>query len=153
MAQNKKSVWSLIILICTIATLAILIGTIVVTAVGLPGLIEQAKELAISEGATADEAGAIAAVVGGVAVAVLVISSIFYFFEILGGFLFSLKGRWGIFCIVIAVLSVVTSIYNLISGISNHAGGATIAIDAIGLAVNLLFGVACVKHLQENRAA
>ena len=153
MAQNKKSVWSLIILICTIATLVILVGTIIVTSVGLPAVLEAAKQAAIAEGASASDADLVAGVVGGVAIAVLVISSIFYLFEILGGFLFSLKGRWGIFCIVIAIISLAFAVYSLINGITNNSGAGTIVINAISLAVNLLFVVACFKHLQENRAA
>lgn len=152
MAQNKKSTWSLIILICTIVTLVLLVSSIVTFSIGLPTVLEEAKQAAIAEGANPDDAALAASIVAGVAIAALAIGAIFDVFKIIGGFLFSLKGRWGVFCIVLAVLSIVAGVWNLVNGISNHAGGASIAIDAIGLAVSLLFGFACVKHLQENRA-
>jgi len=152
MAQNKKSVWSLIILICTIVTLVLLVASIVTFAVGFPTVLKEAKEAAIAEGADEEAVAIAVAVVSAVAIAALVISSIFDLFKVIGGFLFSLKGRWGVFCIVVAVLSIISGIWSLVNDISNHAGGASIAITAIGLAVSVLFGVACVKHLQENRA-
>ena len=152
MAQNKKSVWSLIILICTIVTLVLLVSSIVVTVVGLPAALEAAKQTASESGASQADIEIAVAIALGTVIAVLVIASIFDVFKIIGGLLFSLKGKWGIFCIVVAILSIVAGAWDLINDITNHAGGASIALAAIGLAVSLLFGFACVKHFQENRA-
>ena len=152
MAENKKSIWSTIILVCTIVTLILLVASIVATAVGLPAVLEEAKAAAIAQGVTPEEANLAATIAVGIVVVVLVFSSLIDIFKIIGGFLFSLKGRWGVFCIVVAILSILSGVWGLVNNITNKAGGLTIAFTAIGLAVSVLFCVACFKHLQENKA-
>ena len=151
MAQNKKSIWSIIILVASLVTLALLVTSIVLTAVGVPSALEVAKQEAIAAGSTAEEAELIAGVAIAVVVVVLVIGSLFDVFKVIGGLLFSLKGRWGIFCIVVAVLSIAGGIYSFINGLTNHAQASNTIIDGIKLAVSLLYGCACVMHFKENR--
>ena len=151
MAQNKKSIWSTIILVCTILTLVILVATIVVTTVGIPAALEQAKQAAAGQGLSPEEIELAASVAIGAIVVALVLASILEIFEVIGGFLFSLKGRWGIFCIVISILSSVSSLYSVISSITQKSSALTITFGFLGLAVNILFCVACFKHYQENK--
>lgn len=150
MAQNKKSIWSLIILITTIVSLVLLIAGVVTLALGVPAAKDVAYNAAIESGNSADEATVIASVAVGTLIGVFVVSSIFDVLKIIGGFMFSLKGRWGIFCIVVAILGLVGSIGTLISDITNKAGAGSIAINAVSVAVDALLVVACFKHRAEN---
>ena len=151
MAKNKVSVWAIIILVATIIALALLVFSIVTTALGIPGVIEAAKQEAANQGLAEDEAVVVAnlAIVG--VIIALVLGSIFDILKIIGGFMFSLKGRWGIFCIIVSVISLALDIWSLISDIQNKVGVASIIGASIGLAISLLLCVACFKHRAEIR--
>ena len=149
MAQNKHSIWSVIILIATIISLVLLVTAVVMTAIGIPDVLALAKQTAIDSGVTAEEAELIAGIAVGAVIAALVFSSIFDILKIIGGFMFSLKGRWGIFCIVVSIISVATGIWSLISNITNHVAAGSIVVSSIGLAVSVLLCVACFKHRAE----
>lgn len=149
MAKNKMSIWAVIILVATIISLVLLVTSIVLTTIGIPGVMETAKQAALDEGVTADEANILAVAAIGVIIAALVFSSIFDILKIIGGFMFSLKGRWGIFCIIVSLISLATGVWSLISNISNKVGVGTIITDSISVALSLLIVVACFKHRAE----
>ena len=151
MAQNKHSIWSVIILVATIIALVLLVTSIVLTAMGIPTVLAVAKQTAIDSGVTAEEAELIAGIALGGVIAAMVFASIFDILKIIGGFMFSLKGRWGIFCIIVSIISVATGIWSLISDITNKAGAGTIVVTSLGLAVSVLLCVACFKHRAELR--
>ena len=153
MAQNKKSIWSVIILIATIVALALLVTSIVVTALGVPTALAVAKQAAIDGGVPAEEAELAAGLAIGAIIAALVFSSVFDVLKIIGGFMFSLKGRWGLFCIIVSIISAVIGIWALISNIVNKAGVGSIVVSALELAVSGVLVVACFKHRAENNAA
>ena len=151
MSQNKKSIWSIIILVATIVTLVLLVASIVTTSVALPGVMEEAKQAAISGGATQEEATLAVAIATAAVVVAMVFASIFDLLKIIGGFMFSLKGRWGIFCIVVSILSLASSIWGIVSNVTNGTGTASLVITIISLVVDLVLVVACFKHYQEVR--
>ena len=150
MAKNKMSIWAVIILIATILSLIVLVSSIVLAVAGIPTAMEAAKQEASTvEGISeADINLAVGIAVGAIIVA-LVFVSIFDVLKIIGGFMFSLKGRWGIFCIVVSILSLIGSIWSLSSNISNHGAIGTIATSIIGLLLDLLLVIACFKHHAE----
>jgi len=149
MAQNKKSIWSFIILIASIVALVLLISSIVVSAIALPAQIEAAKQSL--QGTVPAEELEIAVILSvSVIIAAIVFNSIFDILKVIGGFMFSLKGRWGIFCIIVSLISVATGIWGLVSDIKNNSGVAAIAISGASLAVSLLLCVACFAHRAEN---
>ena len=143
------SIWAVIILVATIISLVLLVTSIALTAIGIPGVMETAKQAALDEGVSADEANIIAGAAIGVIIAALVFSSIFDILKIIGGFMFSLKGRWGIFCIIVSILSLAGGVWSLISDISNKVGAANIITDSLSVALSLLILVACFKHRAE----
>ena len=149
MAENKKSVWSIIILVATIISLIILVASIVVLAVGLPATIAAARQAAIDQGTPQAEVDMVVSLAIGVVIFAFVLASLFSVFKIIGGFMFSLKGRWGIFCIVVSILSAVSGIYSLVTDITNKSSAATITISIIGLIIDVLLVVACFKHRAE----
>ena len=149
MAENKKSVWSTIILVVTIISLVLLVLTVILTVVAIPAVTTAAKQAAEQEGLKPAEVDLAVSVVIGSVVAALVISSAFQVLKIIGGFKFALQGKWGIFCIVVAILAVGFGIWSLISNIANKAGGATIATTSISLIVDVIFCIACFKHHAE----
>ena len=144
------SIWAVIILIATILSLIVLVSSIVLAVAGIPAAMEAAKQEASTvEGISeADINLAVSITVGAIIVA-LVFVSIFDVLKIIGGFMFSLKGRWGIFCIVVSILSLIGSIWSLSSNISNHGAIGTIATSIIGLLLDLLLVIACFKHHAE----
>ena len=151
MAKNKMSIWALIILIATIISLVLLITAVVTTVIGIPAVTETAKQTAIEQGLTAEEANIAAAAAVGILIAALVFSSIFDILKIIGGFMFSLKGRWGIFCIIVSIISLAMGVWALISGIKNKVGVATVITDSVSVAISLLLVIACFKHRAENK--
>ncbi|MBR4275251.1 MAG: hypothetical protein IKQ34_04500 [Bacilli bacterium] len=156
--QNKKSIWSTLLLIATFLMLASVVVSIITVIVVLPQTMEAAKEIARQEAAAqgysvTEEVLDLAMSVAKTAVIVsLVFVIIIAGLEILGGFLFSLKGKWGIFCIVVGVLGVLGGIGNLM-GITATTQPATIISDVISFLVSGLFCVASIMHYIENKKA
>lgn len=151
MVQNKKSVWSVIILVATIISLILLIAQVVTTAVAIPTAVQLVRTEGGKQGLPADQIELLVAAAIGSIVAGLVAGSIIEILRIIGGFLFSLKGRWGVFCIVMAIISGAFSVYTLISAITTKSGAGTIVIAAIDLVICVLLIVACFKHYAENK--
>ena len=151
--KNKTSVWSIIILIATIISLILLVTQVIVLATGMPALSAAARQEAINQGVPQQDIDLVVSLAIGAAVGSFVFVSILDILKIIGGFLFSLKGRWGIFCIVMAILGAVGSTYSLISGIVSKSGAGTIVTNVIGLIVDVLLIVACFKHRAENQEA
>ena len=149
MAKNKMSVWAVIILIAAIISLALLIVSAVTVIAGIPAATETAKQAAIDGGSTAEEANLAASIAIGVVIVAFVFASIFDILKIIGGFMFSLKGRWGIFCIVVSIISLALGVWSLASNVSNKVGIATIISSSTGLAISLLLCVACFMHRAE----
>lgn len=156
--QNKKSIWSTLLLVATFLMLASVVVAIITVIAVLPQTMEAAKEIARQEAAAqgvsvSEEVLDLAMNVAKTAVIVsLVFVVIISGLEILGGFLFSLKGKWGIFCIVIGVLGVLGGIGNLM-GITATTQAATIISDVISFLVSGLFCVASIMHYIENKKA
>ena len=156
--QNKKSIWSTLLLVATFLMLASVVVSIITVIVVLPQTLEAAKEVARQEAAAqgysvTEEVLDLAMSVAKTAVIVsLVFVIIIAGLEILGGFLFSLKGKWGIFCIVVGVLGVLGGIGNLM-GITASTQAASIVSDVISFLVSGLFCVASIMHYIENKKA
>ena len=153
MPKNKTSVWSVIILVATIISLILLATSATLTSLAIPEAYNQALAAAQQQGATGQDAEFAASLAVTVIIVALVFASAFDVLKIVGGFLFSLKGRWGVFCIVVSILSLVFGIWSLISNITNKAGVGTIVTGSISLAVSVLLVIACFKHRAENQKA
>ena len=150
MSKNKMSLWAVIILVATIISLALLVTSIAVTAVAIPVALQTAKDAAMAEGGiTPEEADLVAGIAIAVMIVALVLSSVFDVLKIIGGFMFSLKGRWGIFCIIVSILSFASGIFALVNDIRNYAGVGTIVVSSLSLAVSAILVLACFKHRAE----
>jgi len=149
--MKKPSVWSIIILVATIISLVLLVVSISVFAVGVPALKDAAYQASIDAGATAEEATVAVSLAIGLAIGAMVFASIFEVFKIIGGFMFSLKGRWGVFCIVVAIISAVSTLFTLINGVSKNPNVGSIVTNVITLAIDVLLVVACFKRRAELR--
>ena len=156
--QNKKSIWSTLLLIATFLMLASVVVSIVTVIVVLPQTMEAAKEIARQEAAAqgVSVSEEVLEMAMNIAKSAVIVSLVFVIIiaglEILGGFLFSLKGKWGIFCIVVGVLGVLGGIGNLM-GITATTQAATIISDVISFLVSGLFCVASIMHYIENKKA
>lgn len=156
--QNKKSIWSTLLLIATFLMLASVVVSIITVIVVLPQTMDAAKEIARQEaaaqGVTVSEE--VLEMAMNIAKSAVIVSLVFVIIiaglEILGGFLFSLKGKWGIFCIVVGVFGVLGGIGNLM-GITASTQAATIISDVISFLVSGLFCVASIMHYIENKKA
>ena len=151
MNQNKKSVWSVIILVATIISLVLLIVNVTVTATSIPAVATTVKQAAAQQGLSQAETELLVGTMIGSVVAGLIIGSAIDILRIIGGFLFSLKGRWGVFCIVMSIISGAFSVYTFISALVNKSPVATIVIAAVDLVLCILLIVACFKHYAENK--
>ena len=149
MAKNKTSVWSVIILIATIVSLVLFVAGIVTLAVSLPATRDAAVQAGIDSGVTEAEAQALGLAAVVVAVVIFALVSVLDILKIIGGFMFSLKGRWGIFCIIVSILGLVGAVVSLVNDITNHAGAGSFVVDSLSLVVDLLLVVACIMHKKE----
>ena len=145
------SLWAVIILIATIISLALLVTSIIAAVMSIPGAMDAAKQAALDEGLSADEANVVAAAALGAVIVALVFASIFDVLKVIGGFMFSLKGRWSIFCIIVSIISLAMGVWSLISNITNKVGVMSIVTDSLSVAISLLLVVACFKHRAEVR--
>ena len=152
MAKNKMSFWAVFILVLTIISTVMFAISVIGFATGIGPAETLARQEAVKQGLSGQDVDLAVALVVGALVAAFAISSILDVFQIVGGFLFSLKGRWGIFCIVMAILSAAGNTFELISAITNKSGALTIVSASIMLVVSVLLVVACFKHRAENRA-
>ena len=156
--QNKKSIWSTLLLIATFLMLASVVVSIITVIVVLPQTMEAAKEIARQEAAAqgVSVSEEVLEMAMNIAKSAVIVSLVFVIIiaglEILGGFLFSLKGKWGIFCIVVGVLGVLGGIGNLM-GITASTQAASIVSDVISFLVSGLFCVASIMHYIENKKA
>lgn len=156
--QNKKSIWSTLLLIATFLMLASVVVSIITVIVVLPQTMDAAKEIARQEAAAqgVSVSEEVLEMAMNIAKSAVIVSLVFVIIiaglEILGGFLFSLKGKWGIFCIVVGVLGVLGGIGNLM-GITATTQAATIISDVISFLVSGLFCVASIMHYIENKKA
>ncbi len=156
--QNKKSIWSTLLLIATFLMLASVVVSIITVIVVLPQTMEAAKEIARQEAAAqgVSVSEEVLEMAMNIAKSAVIVSLVFVIIiaglEILGGFLFSLKGKWGIFCIVVGVLGVLGGIGNLM-GITASTQAASIISDVISFLVSGLFCVASIMHYIENKKA
>lgn len=151
--KNKKSVWSTIILVVAILMALSVVISLVSLIVQIPVAREQAMETLLNQGVSESVAEAAVETAISSLVAGYIIGLTFNAFEAIGGFLFSLKGKWGMFCIVISILGVLVSGYNLYSYIGNKAGAGTIVLAVVSLLLSLLYCVACFMHRKENQEA
>ena len=156
--QNKKSIWSTLLLIATFLMLASVVVSIITVIVVLPQTMDAAKEIARQEAAAqgVSVSEEVLEMAMNIAKSAVIVSLVFVIIiaglEILGGFLFSLKGKWGIFCIVVGVLGVLGGIGNLM-GITASTQAASIISDVISFLVSGLFCVASIMHYIENKKA
>ena len=91
MAKNKQSIWSVIILVATIVSLVLLISGIITLVVGLPAVREAARQAAIDNGLSEEEALAAALLAGIVVIVVFAISAVLDVLKIVGGFMLDRK--------------------------------------------------------------
>ena len=145
--QNKKSIWSTIILIVAILTII----TTTIEFVSVVTSIDKVREVALEEANGDDFTTLVVNAVASSFVTGAVIGVILAAFEIIGGFLFSLKGKWGTFCIVISILGIFAQGINLSNNLTtNGVLPLTIVMNFVMLAIYIVYCIACFKHRSEN---
>ena len=136
--KNKKSVWSTIILVVAILMALSVVISLVSLIVQIPVAREQAMETLLNQGVSESVAEAAVETAISSLVAGYIIGLTFNAFEAIGGFLFSLKGKWGMFCIVASIIALVFGFIRVIT-----------TWPLVVLAI--LFCIASFKHRKENK--
>ena len=144
--KNKLSIWAIIILVATILSLIFLVSGIVITVAGFGAAGAAARQAAIDSGADAAAADLAVSMAIGIAVVVLILASLLDIFKIIGGFKFSLQGKWGMFCIIISMIGAIFALVGLIDAFKTP-GNVTNLIYYIGeFLTSALLAVACIMH-------
>ena len=112
--KNKKSAWSNIILAISIIIVISIVVSLVSLMVQLPAAREVAEAEVARQGLPEATAQAVVDMAVSTVVAGVVLGVTFKVFEAIGGFLFSLKGKWGMFCVVVSIIIVVINSINLL---------------------------------------
>lgn len=149
--KNKKSVWSTIILVCTIIFTITFVISVVNYMVTLPTATEAAVNELLRQGYEEELARAAVSTAMGITTTLMVLVWTFKVFQCIGGFFFSLKGKWGKFCIVASIIVLVCSVIVVFNNIGQHADGLTIALNIVDVVLAGLFCVACCMHSKENK--
>ena len=149
--KNKKSVWSTIILVVAILMALSVVISLVSLIVQIPVAREQAMETLLNQGVSESVAEAAVETAISSLVAGYIIGLTFNAFEAIGGFLFSLKGKWGMFCIVASIIALVFGFIRVITNSTNGSDGLTIALNFVDLILAILFCIASFKHRKENK--
>lgn len=152
MAKNKMSFWAVFILVVTLVSAAIFTLGVVAFTTALGPAEQAARDEAIKQGLSGNDLEIAVSLAIGIIVSGFVVSSILDVLTIVGGFLFSLKGRWGVFCIVMAIISGAGNIFELTNAISKQGGAFSIVTSSIMVVLSVLMVIACFKHRAENRA-
>ena len=150
--KNKKSVWSTLILVITIINLIMAIVEIISVIQSMPKIEAYAREAAIEAGIYEETMiELVVSTTKSSVIAGLSFSLVFTGLIALGGFLFSLKGKWGMFCIVVGIISLIGGVFTVINAVStNGTEPLTIALNIISLCLTLVYVFACFKHRSEN---
>ena len=143
--------WAKFILVVTIISTVLLVLGIVAFVVALPDVQTAAEKAAADQGYTGDKAAQAVSFAVGTVIGAFAFSIVFEVMQCVGGFLFSLKGRWGIFCIIMSIISGVSNTYELVSSITQRSGALSIVTAAIAVVIAVLMIVACFKHRAELR--
>lgn len=149
--NNKNSVWAKLILAISILMVVSIVVSIVLLAVQLPGIRAVAEEELIRQGVSQDIAKAAVDTAMSSVITGVVLGITFNIFEAIGGFLFSLKGKWGMFCVVVSIIVLVADSIRILTGLVQQGDLTTIILNFLDLILAVLFCVACVKHRKENQ--
>ena len=147
--ENKKSIWSAVILFTALVSLVLLIITAILTI----AVVVTAKDELIAEGMNPSEAAAGALIASIVVFIIFILISAFDILKIVGGFLFALKGKWSIFCIVVTLLAFASNLASMIYYINNAAEVGNIVIAVLDLVASGVLAFACIMHRRENKIA
>ena len=149
--KNKKSVWSNIILVISIIIVISIVISIVNLSIQLPVAKEAAMNEVTAQGYDASFAeAAVNAAIGAIVVG-FVFGLAFNAFEAIGGFLFSLKGKWGMFCIVISAIALVFCAIRVLTNVGNGSDALTIVLNIVDVILAAIFLVASIMHRKENK--
>ena len=149
--KNKKSVWSTIILVCTIIFTITFVISVVNYMVTLPTATEAAVNELVRQGYDEELAKSAVSTAMGLTTTLMVLVWTFKVFQSIGGFFFSLKGKWGKFCIVASIIVLVCSVIVLFNNIGQHAGALDIVLNIVDVVLAGLFCAACCMHSKENK--
>ena len=69
----------------------------------------------------------------------------------LGGFLFSRKGKWGMFCIIVGIIGVLSKSFDF-TNLNKESEILTVVLTIIGFLAVLAFCVSSIMHYRENKA-
>ena len=147
--NNKKSIWSAVILFTALVSLVLLVITAILTI----AVVVAAKEALVAGGVDPSDAAAGALVASIVVFIIFILISFFDILKIIGGFLFALKGKWSIFCIVVALLALASNVASLVYYINEAAEAGNIVIASLDLAASAILAFACLMHRRENKRA
>lgn len=149
--KNKKSVWSIIILVCTIIFTITFVISVVNYMVTLPTATEVAVNELVKQGYEEDLARGAVSTAMSMTTTLMVLVWTFKVFQLIGGFFFSLKGKWGKFCIVASIIVLVCSFIVMFNNIGQHADALTIVLNIVDVILAGLFCAACCMHRKENK--
>ncbi len=155
---NKKSVWSTMLLVASALFLVLVIVNIVRSIIIMPVSMEQSRSITEEIFASAnypyteeDVEMTVQAAKVGFIVGLVFVSAIECLVS-LGGFLFSRKGKWGMFCIIVGVIGVLIESFGFKS-LNKESEILTVVLTIIDFLVVLAFCVSSIMHYRENKKA
>lgn len=154
---NKKSVWSTMLLVASALFIVLTIINIVRSIIVMPIFTEQSRSIAEEMFAEAsypyteeDVDMTVRAAEGLLIVGLIFVSAIDCLVS-LGGFLFSHKGKWGVFCIIVGIIGVLSKSFDF-TNLNKESEILTVVLTIIGFLAVLAFCVSSIMHYRENKA-
>ncbi len=154
MDRIKKSTWAMTVFILTVISTVMFVVALITFFTGMgavrQSLYEAAKQA--DSKATEETLQATVNIAMGITIGIAAIGWILSGLVLLGGYLFSLKGRWAMFCIVMAIISAVAAVFSFIGVFTSGAINVpNLVSNFISLALNVVMAVACIKLRIEDK--
>ena len=143
MNRLKSNVWAMILFIVTSIALAYAVANTILTIIGIDQVVNDAIQA--TRETTPDASEEVLAVAGavakGIAIGGLVFALSFSILIAIGGYMYSLKGKWGVFCLVVAILKIIGVAITLVTMIGKSMEPMTLVTNILDIVISGLFVV------------
>ena len=141
MNRLKTNVWAMILFIVTSIALALAIANTIVTIMGIDAVVNAAIQTAreTTPDASEEVLQMAAAIAKGVAIGAMVFALSFSVLIAIGGYMYSLKGKWGVFCLVVAIIKIIGVAITLIGMVGKSMEPLSLVTNILDIVVAGLF--------------
>ena len=143
MNRLKNNAWAMVLFVVTSVALALAIANTIITIMGINEVVEAAIQATreTTPDATEEALQFAGAVAKGAAIAAMVFALSFSVLIAIGGYMYSLKGKWGVFCLVVAILKIIGVAITLFGMVGKSIQPLNLVTNILDIVMSGLFVV------------